>query len=443
MEIRDPVHGFITVSPKVERLLDLPFVQRLRRIKQTAMANLLYPGANHTRFEHSLGCMHVAGRLARALKLDQKDVHLIEQAALLHDVGHGPFSHVSEHLLVQYAPADARDHLEEIHEEITRLAIDGDADLQRLLGDDKDKVRDLLLKRGVRDVRHDIISGPFVADKLDYLLRDSHYAGVKYGTFDLERIVRTVALISAGIESYMGIDEGGFWAVEQLLLAKHHMNVQVYRHKVRLITDAMLVRAIEIGIREGDENLSQVYHFRADKTFVDNYLTWDDERLMRTLLASGLPKVQNYAERLFERRLFKSIYSQDTKDFKDALTRNRISRLAKPDLADVEKTLSEVLNRNLDLSIDSDSVIVDIQSLSNPTFRPPGVKVFEGDILVQMKDGTRKLAIDYPNTILGKTREPEQEVVSIYVPLDGIQDADRKALITRAKDHISRTLENV
>lgn len=272
MEIRDPVHGFITVKEYVEPLLNLALMQRLRRIRQTAMANLVYPGANHTRFEHSLGCMHVAGRLANALKLGSKDVELIEKAALLHDVGHGPFSHVSEQLLAQYASPESNGSVENVHEEITRLAIDGDSQLAKLLQGDKSRVLDLLKKPRVRSMSHDIISGPFDADKLDYLLRDSHYAGVKYGTFDLERIVNTVVQIKDGQETYMGIGEDGYWAVEQVLLAKHHMNLQVYRHRVRLITDAMLVRAIEIAIRDGHQDIKDLYQFRPDTGFVLNYL---------------------------------------------------------------------------------------------------------------------------------------------------------------------------
>ena len=133
MEIRDPVHGFITVEDSIEPLLNSALMQRLRRIKQTAMANLVYPGANHTRFEHSIGCMHVAGRLAKALGCTDTEIELIKKTALLHDIGHGPFSHVSEQLLAKYVPSNKGNLTEEIHEEITRLAIKGDYELNAIL----------------------------------------------------------------------------------------------------------------------------------------------------------------------------------------------------------------------------------------------------------------------------------------------------------------------
>ena len=343
MEIRDPVHGFISVEWGLEPFLNLPLVQRLRRIRQTAMANLVYPGANHTRFEHSLGCMHIAGRLARKLKLPPEEVELIEKAALLHDVGHGPFSHVSEQLLAQYAPVGGRGKVEEIHEEITILAIEGDARLSTLLGGRKGNVLELIRGR-VRSTRHDIISGPFDADKLDYLLRDSHFCGVKYGAFDLERIVNTVTPIGEGPENYMGINEDGFLAVEQMILAKHHMNLQVYRHRVRLITDAMLVRAIEIAIRDGQQDLKALYDFRPTKGFIDNYLKWDDEALMRVLRNSQSQKAKEYAERLLDRRLLKVVYSKYIKDFRDALQRDRVAKLERPGLSKVEQEIAAALS---------------------------------------------------------------------------------------------------
>lgn len=387
--------------------------------------------------------MHVAGRLAKALRLKPKDVELIEKAALLHDVGHGPFSHVSERLLAQYTRPKDKVGLEEIHEEITRLAIDTDKDLAKLLKGDKNEVLKLLSKSQVRSIQHDIISGPFDADKLDYLLRDSHYCGVRYGAFDLERIINTVTPINEGRTSYMGINEDGFWAVEQVLLAKHHMNLQVYRHRVKLIIEAMLVRAVEIAVRDGQEDVKHLYQYRAESEFVDTYLKWDDEAVMRALRESPSPQAKQYAERLLERRLLKVIYSKYIKDFKDVRNRNRIPRLAKPDLSKVEKEIALALKSKLDHAFSPDFVIVDIQSFSNPTFRPPGLDVFEGDIMVKKKDGTVDNATNYPNTILGTAKEQKQEMVYVYVPLDGMSSKERENLTSSVEGDISTILENI
>lgn len=227
MEIRDPIHGFIEIDDYLEPFLDLPVMIRARRLKQTAMTFWVYPGANHTRFEHLLGCMHVAGRLAKALEIQGDAVRTIKTAALLHDIGHGPFSHVSEQLFREYTDEKVRTASgNDIHEEITATLIRHDEGVKALVGDDAEKVIELILGAKTRTVEHDIVNGPFDADKLDYLLRDSHCAGVKYGIFDLERIVNTVIEITNGQDSYMGIAEDGFWAVEQLVLAKRYMNLQ-------------------------------------------------------------------------------------------------------------------------------------------------------------------------------------------------------------------------
>lgn len=442
LEVRDPVHGFIRANWNAEAVINLPIMQRLRRIRQTAMANLVYPGANHTRFEHSLGCMHVAGRLARTLDLPDKETTLVEKAALLHDVGHGPFSHVSEQLLAEYGERQGQGKSSEIHEEITRLLIETDDELERVLQGDKAQVLDLLSKPGVRNKNHDIISGPFDADKLDYLLRDSHYAGVKYGTFDLERIVSTVVALEQGAESYMAIDEDGFWAVEQMLLAKHHMNLQVYRHRIRLITDAMLVRAINMAIRDGQQEIGKLYEFKAERSFVGRYLAWDDETLMRALLRSPSEGARQCALRLSGRHLLKEVYAKHTKEFKDALKRNRIARLSKADLLRGEQRIAELLSKELKLPINPDLVIVNVQGFSNPTFRPAGAAISEGDIIVRMKDGTARIAAEYPNTILGTVAEPEQEMVYVYMPLDELAKEDRNRLVSRIASDISDILEN-
>ena len=126
-EMRDPIHGFIKLSKRERDLIDTQVFQRLRRIRQLAMTFLVYPGAVHTRFDHSIGVMHIAGRICTRLqelnpkRICDEDIDRVRLAALLHDVGHGPFSHVSEHLLDKYAPTDADtgQNLEKIHEKIT------------------------------------------------------------------------------------------------------------------------------------------------------------------------------------------------------------------------------------------------------------------------------------------------------------------------------------
>ncbi len=136
-QIRDPVHNFISLREKEMKLINTPAIQRLRRIRQLALASLVYPGALHTRFDHSLGVAHVAGMMANALGLDADQCEIVRLAAILHDIGHGPFSHVSEYALELFADRTTLkpdQKKEKIHELVSGLMIQSDANVQRILG---------------------------------------------------------------------------------------------------------------------------------------------------------------------------------------------------------------------------------------------------------------------------------------------------------------------
>ena len=230
-EIRDPVHGFIERSREEEKIIDTVCFQRLRGIKQLAMAHLVYPGAMHTRFDHSIGVMHVAGRLAQKLVDDQERRDTIRLAALLHDIGHGPFSHVSEEVLSKYAIAESGG--DGIHEQISRVIIENDKGLSDILG--RDEIKNIVgLHAGTSGeaIDQEIISGALDADKQDYLLRDSYFCGVKYGVFDLERLIGTLEphWDPADNAHVMAASRDGVHAIEQFVLAKYYMSTQVYGH---------------------------------------------------------------------------------------------------------------------------------------------------------------------------------------------------------------------
>ena len=208
-EFRDPVHGLIKLTDQEVNIIDqLPF-QRLRRIKQLAMAHLVYPGALHTRFDHSLGTLHAADRIldkvADSAQMCEDDVRIVRLAALLHDIGHGPFSHVSEYLLDEnYKPqAPAVSTREKIHERLTVDIITYEPSIADLLTDDqREAVCGLIRGSNRRDIRRDIVSSDLDADKIDYLTRDGHFTGVQYGAFDLEKIYDSFAFISWGGQTY-------------------------------------------------------------------------------------------------------------------------------------------------------------------------------------------------------------------------------------------------
>jgi HD superfamily phosphohydrolase len=237
LSLRDPVHGFVRADALETALINSRAVQRLRFIHQLGFAFLVFPGAEHSRFGHVLGAMHLAGRVYDALCSKSEGLlpagaaspqrRLARAAALLHDLGHAPFSHSAEELFeggIDHEEMTRRLlHSEEIREIFERHG-DGIApgDVERLLAKGGDDRTGRLLGQ--------IVSGELDVDKMDYLLRDSLICGVRYGTFDLERLLDTMAPIEDPETGKLGIgvDEGGVHALEALVMARYYMFTQVY-----------------------------------------------------------------------------------------------------------------------------------------------------------------------------------------------------------------------
>jgi len=337
-EIRDPVHGFVERSRLEEKIIDAQVFQRLRRIRQLAMANLVYPGALHTRFDHSIGVMHVADKQARQL-LPYRDYReykrIIRLAALLHDVGHGPFSHVSEDILELYTDTNKvkLQEKKEIHELITYDILERDPELSGIISQqERSEVIGLLKGETGEPLIHNIISGPLDADKQDYLLRDSYFCGVKYGIFDMDRLIGTLMAVPDPQGRILAASNDGVYAIEQFVLAKYHMAKQVYFHRLRLITDAMIVRALSLGIEQ--DNLAwlrRLYTYDGSDEYIQNYLDWDDSRLMNRFLSieSKGTLAGELFTRLKERRLFKKIFAINLLEIQDAIAQKQLSGLAR------------------------------------------------------------------------------------------------------------------
>jgi hypothetical protein len=237
--VLDPVHGYIELDDLVQDLLSTPQVQRLRRVKQLGFSNLVYPGANHTRFEHSLGAMHLASMLTRNLdSIEEEKKTEIKAAALLHDVGHGPFSHVTENVIYKY----------------TRHRHD---DVKEILG--KGEIRDILGNHGISPrnlVKHikgetslgQVLSSEIDVDRMDYLVRDAHYTGVAFGVVDYNRLINQMSFY----EDRLVVNYGGLKAAESLLVSRFWMNTSVYYHHVTRISEAMCSRAVEYMIENSE-----------------------------------------------------------------------------------------------------------------------------------------------------------------------------------------------
>ena len=226
VRIRDPIHNFLVFPDDFEVLLNSKVLQRLRRIRQLAMADLVYPGALHTRFDHTLGVTHVAGQMAQHLQIEGEDLRLVQLAALLHDVGHGPFSHISEVSLARFADRGTlkpEQKGEKIHELVTASIIEKNEELRGILGDYPVENIVTLLGEGTdRPILKQVVSGPLDADKQDYLLRDSRFCGVQYGVFDLHQMQRSLVPVGDDRDEELMIARDGVHAVEQYVLAKYY-----------------------------------------------------------------------------------------------------------------------------------------------------------------------------------------------------------------------------
>jgi len=266
-EIKDPVHGYIEVTPTERAIIDTPQFQRLRRVKQLSAAHLTYPGAEHTRFQHSLGVMHLSGEIARRLQdvelIDQEDASKIRIAGLLHDIGHGPFSHLFEEVL------EKRDMN---HEQMsTRIVSETDVgDVLITNGFDAEEMGKLSVGSLDYDKPYinNIIAGQFSADVLDYLPRDSYFSGVEYGKVDYDRLVRSIGVV----DDTLAVKDTALYVLESMVIARYMMFKAVYFHRSVRAAEVMLVRAMELadeelgitGFKTADE-----YHRLDDNTVIN------------------------------------------------------------------------------------------------------------------------------------------------------------------------------
>ncbi len=280
--IRDTIHKDIFLDEAAVEIVDSPVFQRLRHIKQLGVTNLVYPSANHTRFEHSIGAAHIAGRVLK--KLDLQDSQELRFAALLHDLGHGPLSHTSEELLERY--------LETSHEDIT-LKLIKETEIGDILEShsvDTKKVISILAKR---DGLSSLISGEVDVDRMDYLTRDAYHTGVAYGIIDLDRLVNTLEML----DGRLIVGEGGLRAVEGLLVARFLMTPTVYLHHASRIADSMFLRATERAVDNGILEIGSLYRM--------------DDVDMHCLFRCATGYVKDMGRRLDERRLFKTAWRKD------------------------------------------------------------------------------------------------------------------------------------
>lgn len=329
--INDPVLGFITISSDlVYELVQHPMFQRLARIRQLGLANVVYPGACHTRFQHSLGAMYLTGEAVKSLRQKGHDITPAEEnavlaAMLLHDVGHGPFSHVLENTLITGFS----------HEQMS-------LEIMNIINNEMGGRLTLAIKifedRYEKHFLHSLISSQLDMDRMDYLCRDSFFTGVSEGAIGVSRIINMLEIK----DDKLVVEFKGIYSIENFLIARRFMYWQVYLHKTSVAAEKMLIniirRAKELIANGVDVPATPALSFfianNVDSSFfennhncvVENYLALDDNDIMAAIkmwCSHDDVVLRELSRRFLDRKLFKAVTGEEKGLFdKDAMRRS-------------------------------------------------------------------------------------------------------------------------
>ncbi len=379
--IHDAVHGGFKFEGATLRILETPEIQRLSGIKQLGLTYLVFPGANHSRLEHSIGVGYVAGRMGEALQLPKNEIETLKVAGMLHDLGHSPFSHTLEYFLREKTHMDHMDVTtdiiqgkldiitghelegrERIHEIISDYGIDIKMICRMILGKTIDDTSKLNLDGtqkyfgNPKNYLVNIINGSLDADQMDYLLRDAHYTGVAHGMIDIYRILNTLKIKSGELM----IDKKGVSALEGMLVARALMYTSVYFHKTNRIGELMLSRGVEAMKMS---NWYDIYKFN------------DSELLSLLMKHAGYPR--EIALRLKYRRLFKKamVLRVDNVNENSELTELLIKWIDLKQRRRIEQEIASAAG------VDSEYVLIDIPEniakISEPRLNNTNVKIID------------------------------------------------------------------
>ena len=332
--IQDALHGYIELSHEEVEVLDSSEMQRLRRIKQLGLSSLVYTSATHTRFQHSLGVMHLAGKFSKSLGLDENKKKELRIAGLLHDSGHGPFSHASEVVAEKHGIS---------HEDLSCKVVDK---LEDRYSADSDRVKKII--KGELEIGN-IVAGDIDSDRMDYLMRDAHASGLKHGQIDYETIIRLAEIDSRRLV----FDRKAVQALESLFTARFHMMKTLYQHHTSLIAEKMLERSLENFLEEGNE--------------IDALMRMDDYTAHSQLKQSKGVASDLY-EKINDRKLYKRAIVWGPEDISREGLKSVAERIKDP--RKLEKEIAE------EASIPAYEVIVDTPSI--PDTEKLDVKIKSG-----------------------------------------------------------------
>ena len=314
LDIIDPIHDFVRVYDNELKIIDTPIFQRLRRIRQLSGAHLIYPGAQHTRFEHSLGVMHIASMAGQALAekgvVSFDDIQNLRLAGLLHDIGHGPFSHLFEEIFEEKRKISHEDLGRDI---ILKTEI---GDIISKNGFDKKLVTKLAFGDSKLQFMNEIISGALSADMMDYLLRDGYFTGAEHAKIDHHRLTHSLDVY----KNKLALDKSSLVNFETMMISRYQMFKAVYFHKTVRAGEVMLLEAIDLA--EGELGLSSMN--------LDEYLQLSDDVILAKLLNlpehnSKLKASKKIATNYLNRNLFKSVFESTLTG--KAITKKRMQEL--------------------------------------------------------------------------------------------------------------------
>jgi HD superfamily phosphohydrolase len=371
--INDPIYGFVTINHDIiYDCIELPEFQRLRRIKQLGLTSLVYPGAQHTRFQHVIGAMHLMDLAVKSLRSKNVSISKDEEigvllAILLHDIGHGPFSHSLEHSILRGVH----------HEDISSV-------LMHHINEKMDGRLDLAIRifenKYERPFLHQLVSSQLDMDRLDYLRRDSFYTGVSEGTVGIERIIQMLNVKNNNLI----VDQKGIYSVEKFLMARRFMYWQVYLHKTSIVADYILLsilkRAKEL-FSEGNELFASPYlkYFLTqdidkskldEKEVLENFCQLDDSEII------GAIKVWQRSEDRPLSLMCKMLTDRNLPKIK--VSEEHISD------KEIDKQKA-IASKRLNISVEEADYFIHTGTLSNKTYSS------EGDALkIGLKDGSLK-----------------------------------------------------
>jgi len=388
LDIIDPIHDFVRVNSNELKIIDTPIFQRLRRIRQLSGAHLIYPGAQHTRFEHSLGVMHMASMAGHVLHekgiVSSDNIQNLRFAGLLHDIGHGPFSHLFEELLQKRKMS---------HEDIGRDIIlkTQIGDLISANGFNKKFITELAFGDSKFQFMNEIISGALSADIMDYLLRDGYFTGAEHAKIDHNRLTYSLDVY----KNKLALEKSALVNFETMMISRYQMFKAVYFHKTVRAGEVMLLESMYLA--EEELGLSS--------TSLNEYLKLTDEVILSKLLNlpernSKLRIAKKIATDYLNRNLFKSVFEVSVTG--NAITKKRMQSIRE-----------EVSKKS---KVDINEIFVD--SSNTPSIPLTPSKKESKSIIILERDGVKATAKEIPisDIRLVSVMSGFMKILRVYTP---------------------------